>query len=274
MRLIAGMKVYDDPRMIRATLRVAVQVADEVWVGVSDKPWRGEKTDNSLTLEYVSRLMEKYSNIRMFQGSWDVEEDHINAIIGRICDHEIEGGRDPFAGDTFYWYLDADETFHVHELQLVKERILSQPEAVDYYNCSMVSYIKHGNWVVDPPEPAHPGVFFKLKPGFRIVNIRSCDLNPQGIRTLPPSMLVMHHVSYVGTDDEIYRKITSFTYSHQISRGWFEDVYLPLTPETAHDFHPTHPECWKRLKRIDTKQLPKEVLEHPEDLLFEEVSVQ
>jgi len=268
VRLIAGVKVYDDTRFLEPVLEVACKVADEVWVTATERPWRGDCSlhQNEPTRELVKRMMDTHVNLHLLvQPSFRSEEEQINDLI-KIAINEHCERHGPLYNDTYYWYLDADELYHETELQFVKEHVLGK-SPVDLYTCSLATYFKHGDWVVSPPEPLQPGVFFLLKPDFEIVNIRSCSPHPINIVHIPPSILTCHHMSYVGTDEEIKKKISYFSHSHEIVPNWFEEVWMNADLNSK-NLHPTHPSAYAGLRKVKYLSLPAQVRMQSESLLL------
>jgi len=253
-------------------LDVAEQVADEVWIGLSDRPWRGEKLPPDRTESFIlPYIKHERRNVHLLRGSWAVEEDHINSIIMAALEYEKAHSRDPYKGDTWYWYLDADEIYTLDQIREAKAMLTVYRES-DAVMVQMATYFRHGNWIVTPPEPLTPRIFFRIKPGFKIVNIRHSNPLPQRELLLPRSMCVMHHPSYVATDEEMKSKIESFSHSHEFVPQWYERVWKGGTLE-LHNFHPTHPPMYRSLQRLDPATLPAEMTKYPEMLLLDTVEV-
>ena len=42
---------------------------------------------------------------------------------------------------------------------------------------------------------------------------------------IPIESAAIHHMSYARTDEQIRRKITTFSHAHQVVPGWFENVW-------------------------------------------------
>ena len=61
---------------------------------------------------------------------------------------------------------------------------------------------------------------------------------------IAPDRVVCHHMSYVRTDEQMLRKVTSFTHHVDIIKGWYETVWLGWKDGQV-DLHPVNPTSFK-----------------------------
>ena len=90
---------------------------------------------------------------------------------------------------------------------------------------------------------------------------------------LGPEYGLVHHLSYVGPDSRIQRKITTWGHKNEVDPGWWERVWLGWDQDKLlHDLHPTHPPAYGFAERIAVSPLLQPTLQRYEELLRKEVN--
>ena len=137
--------------------------------------------------------------------------------------------------------VDADERWTARDLSiLMRELAVTDREVVRA--AKHLVYWKTPEYRIDPPPTDIPFVAFR--PHVRVRNIRwPGSMQPLWSRAL------MHHLSYVRTDEEMLAKLTVNDDYRGRNRAalewWYEERWLGWTPELE-DLHPTHPSQFKR----------------------------
>jgi hypothetical protein len=73
---------------------------------------------------------------------------------------------------------------------------------------------------------------------------------------LSPDYGVLHHLSYVGPDARIRRKLDTSSHRDEIRPGWWEKVWLRWkSDKLLRNLHPTHPAAYEFTERIEVPEL-------------------
>lgn len=166
----------------------------------------------------------------------------------------------------YFLIVDTDEIFETDHLR----RAWSEVQKTKWagYRVPSLTYFKSWNYQIDPPDGYAPLCF--VKKGFYFKHLRQVDWRAPSrykeyLRTgRKPKVLVMkddsllHHGSYVGDDERIKSKISSWGHSHEVVVGWFDNVWKKFGPESK-NISPVCPEKYSGVKHIPTVDLPSEI---------------
>lgn len=159
------------------------------------------------------------------------------------CGTMIERDRRNYAKDILNrdWtvIVDSDEFWEEHDLHILKAALETLPEDFLEVRADMVTYWKDRNYKIDPAEPSK--LLAAVRRSKEFVGTRGTDL----AQAVLIDGLKVHHLSYVGPDDRIRRKIATFAPREPIPDGWYENVWERWTPEME-DLHPIYPPAYKR----------------------------
>ncbi|MCX8052609.1 MAG: glycosyltransferase, partial [Armatimonadetes bacterium] len=224
--------VYDDDAWLADSVESIYDACDAVYVLISSRPWHGEPTDNSMLIETVHRLNDPHRKIRLVQGTWQTEAEQRNA------------GLEILRNDGFDYCLviDADEVYDTTDLKRMM-RLVAKYRDVDCWHVEMDTYWKSWRYRIAPREPLKPPVFLKVDRRFtENRNVEDCK---RGL--IPPDVGICHHLSYARTDDQLLRKISTFSHANEVRDGWYENVWKRWDIDPSlRNLHPTHPTAYQR----------------------------
>jgi GT2 family glycosyltransferase/Flp pilus assembly protein TadD/predicted SAM-dependent methyltransferase/predicted O-methyltransferase YrrM len=235
--------VYDDETWLKESVASVYDACTAIYFLVADKPWHGDITDNSNTLHCIGGLSDPDKKIHVIKGSWDGETNQRNAGLDILRDEGI----------AYCFVVDADEIYDPEEL---KQMMLyaSQQASVACWHMTWDTYWKSYMYVVSPREPFKPVVFVKVTEA-RFTEYRSVGTESHGF--IPAEVGYCHHMSYARSNEQILKKITTFSHAKEVRENWFEKVWMNWRPDNAiTNIHPTHPASYERAVRQPLISLP------------------
>ena len=235
--------VYDDTRWLKASVESVYSACDRIYFLVGSKPWNGEGGSNEDTLSVISSLADPESKIEIIKGEWPSEEAQRNAGL------EILSG----AGFDYCLVVDADEVYDEAQLEAML-RLVSTRRFVPAWRAHMFTYWKTEGFRVDPPEAYNPVVFVRVGSlGFTDKR----EISDQRNEVIPARTGVMHHLSYARSDEEVMRKITTFSHVHQMKPDWYENVWKGWDANhEMENLNPCWPESYKKAVPVTEGALP------------------
>lgn len=144
--------------------------------------------------------------------------------------------------------VDADEYWPAatqHEMA----RIMTEKPAGEY-KADLAFFFKRPNWKIE-------GMTNKRLLIAMRTNKRFNESRPRGFSTKTEYVNpgTIYHFSYVRRPEKIKEKIESFSHAHEIIKNWYENTYLPFTPNFK-NFHPVKPGGYPRCVECE---LPDEI---------------
>ena len=221
---------YNEERLIGKHLSHIPNWVDEKLVLLSLTPWHGgyetpDKTDE------IAR--EKGATVIVY--AWPDEAEQRNA------------GQEYFADKDWIIVLDPDEFLDREGWENLERFIYGTPNQDAFVAHTQLTYWKSG-YRIDPPEDYKQIIL--VKPSVRFVDKRVVD---SSYGRVP---LILHHLSWAKTDDEVRSKINHYSHANEFDRyEWYEKVWKKWTPEME-NLHPLTPEA---LKKAIPAELPKEL---------------
>ena len=240
--------VYDDERWLKYMLVSVYGEVGALFFLVSDSPWNGELTSNVATLQSIENYPDPEGKIHIIRGGWDSETEQ------RTVGLEIVRQ----AGFELCFVVDADEIYDSPALRTMIGLALAKPQA-GCFLMTCLTYWKSHRFRIDPPEYYKPPIFVrcgadKENNGY-FVERRHATAKLVG--TIPLNIGVCHHMSYARTDQELRKKLLSFSHAHEISPNWYEEVWLAWDKNQAmENIHPVYPEAYKRAVPVSELELP------------------
>lgn len=153
-----------------------------------------------------------------FKGRWFSEAETRNAGLDLLddCDYVIT--------------LDSDEILLDEDLKHLRQ--LCERDTYPAIGSPFVNYWKTPEWRLVEPAPGLVGCV-AVRRGTRYTKLRRVE---DGQMVFAKNCLV-HHLSYVRTDDEMREKLRNFAHADEINPDWFQKVWLKWTPEMK-NLHP------------------------------------
>lgn len=225
--------VYDDERWLRLVVESVYNNIRNIFFLVGNRPWQGGESDNSATLRAISECLDPERKITLVRGDWKTETEQRNWGLALLREQGIP----------YCFILDADEIYDPLQLNRMQQLALSRQD-VGVWTMNWFTYWKSYRYRIDPPEYYKPPVFVRADSA-RFVEHRGCESQLMG--AIPPAVGICHHLSYARSDEEIYRKITTFSHAHEIRADWYENVWRAWDQNPAmENLHPVYPEAYKR----------------------------
>jgi len=234
-KIAVAYAVHDDYHFLGHSVR-SFAVAGPAYAFVGQQPWNGPVGDWKRTVKVA-----KEAGAEVVTGEWPNERDHRIACLDWLRDK----------GYTHALFPDGDE---IAEPLLVDSlcRIAKGRVAQRVY-VTMDTYWRSPDLLIRPRERLTPLLLLELE---AIEPDSTSSFNGRlftGGRqlVLDEEFGVLHHLSYVGGDERIKRKLASTSHSHEIIPGWFEDKWLASENDPLiREFHPTFPPAYGYAVRI------------------------
>ncbi len=203
---------FNEPNIVNLIKHYKPYV-DDIVVTVSKKPWKGDmKADDT-----YDRARSVTTNV--INKHWPFEHQQRNEGMYQLrkMDYVIVSH--------------CDTWFTAEDLKKLKEMELSDR----HYTCKVLTYWKDLDTVIDP-DISLPTIVIRADQNFEnLINIYNMLAAPQ---ELP---ITCYHLSWVKSDDELLKKISTYSHADEISREWFDNVWKKdnknnLGPTIASDY--------------------------------------
>ncbi|HLK16120.1 MAG TPA: glycosyltransferase, partial [Fimbriimonadaceae bacterium] len=239
--------VHDDHWFLRFTID-SFRNAGDLYVFLSRMPWNGEAGDWTKVKECAEEC-----GAKVILGDWPVEVLHRQAAVQTLID----------LGYTHALMPDSDE---IAEPQLVESlRKIIRTRLAQRVYVHMDTYWSRPDCIIRPRERLTPLLMMELEAVHPWdVTMFNGRLYGGGIGfILPPELGVLHHLSYVGPDARIQRKISTWSHSHEVVDRWWSEIWLGWHEnKLMRDLHPTHPPVYGYVERIPRPDPLKEVIDY------------
>ncbi|MEI7575546.1 MAG: glycosyltransferase [Armatimonadota bacterium] len=237
MRLCAAICVHTDNQFLAATLRSLSDVPKFVFVSSVD--WQGESHDVSETKHIANT-----EGATVIEGDWPDETTHRRSAYQHLRE----------AGWDYCLTIDSDE---IIEPSLLEKLIaIAESGSADRVHVEWDTYWKTPEYVIRPREPFKPCVLINLSTASH-VHIREFTGGTQLLLTAEHG--IIHHFSYAGGDERIWKKITTWSHRDEIVPDWWNSVWKAFDRNPLlRNLHPTHPGAYQFAEH---KQPPVEVAE-------------
>lgn len=202
MRFGAAIPVHNDWRFIPAVTGQLLKVCDRVMILRSTRSFSG----HPLELKPLPKLDPR---IEIIEKRWESEGDTRNAGTDLLCDPTQGGDCD------YVFTVDADEIFTTDSLEFLKQTASRGHRAVA---CYLHTYWKTPQYEIDPPERICATVVIHKDVKFKFMRVIEGGQHILGQK-------LMHHLSYVRTDEELKEKLKLYAHAHQISDKWYDRVW-------------------------------------------------
>lgn len=169
--------------------------------------------------------------VETVEGEWESEAAARNAGMELLSDYD------------YVFIVDSDELLTLDALNLLKSVCEQRsPRAI---GARFYTYWKTPEYIITPPEtkPLEASAPIIVRKEVRFTKHRIID---NGEVMIPPVFMV-HHLSYVRTDEEMRDKLLLFGHADEVVPNWFENVWKKWDEDpTLENLHPTRPEAFQR----------------------------
>jgi glycosyltransferase involved in cell wall biosynthesis len=218
---------YNEERFIGPCIRQFKPFGLDHLVLLSNNPWHGDSRKPDATNDIASEL-----GAEVICGDWESEHRQRNF------------GLDYFDGYDWVLIVDADEFYSPDDISLLSESLEQDAEAIVAKN--MLVYWKDTSHLVSPIQEDRPIV--AIRPEQRFV------MNRNAFSNIAETNATVHHLSYVRSDDDMQKKIQSFSHAVDFdTEHWYNTTWKQWT-EYATDLHPVNPSQFRIANRIETPE--------------------
>lgn len=266
MKVAAQILYFDCEQFILRTIENCAGFVDKIYILYSPEPWtayneearKQYKNPSSLEILKTSRY---YSKIEVLAGVWATEEDQRNHCLVKARNE----------GFDFMIVQDADEFFCEEDYE-INIRALRENPNYSYYRTPWYVFWKNLDNVIVNVYPWNAKNNSFVKPyketllGFSACFAINCRKNVKFSDKRMPNagdylMLdgLCLHLSYVLSDDQLQRKLSTWGHSHQVKiKRWLNTKWYGYNGRTK-NFHPINHIQWPRLE-LYKGDLPKELV--------------
>ena len=227
--------VYDSSAFLNESVQRIYPLMDRIVFMLNTKPWYGDSVSNEPLNTYmrISSMPDPDEKFAILIGPWQDEAFQRNLGLEFLRNRKID------------WCLivDDDELFDRSELGLVKGMLETAVHAA--YLMYHQIYWKNRETVIEGLFGSFPtiartnGTVNFNKDRMILVN------SPHTWFSISANNIVCHHMSYVHSDEEMYRKIKNFSHANDIIPDWYTKKWLNWK-EGDIDLHPSVGKCFKR----------------------------
>ena len=228
--LVALVCVHDDNEFLAATLSSLGGIP--ALVAVSRCDWQGQ-----IGAWEASKAIAESLGAEVVLGDWPNESEHRQAALRAA--HE--------RGFRYAITADSDEVLEPELLSHLKQ--IAATSLADRVYIEWNTYWKDPVHVVRPREPFTPCIMVNLDT-VRHVAVREY-IGGRGL-FLNSSFGIVHHLSYAGSDQRIWKKITTWSHKDEIVQGWWQNVWKGWDSNPLmRNLHPTNPPNYQFVERIE-----------------------
>lgn len=224
MRLCAAICVHTDNQFLEATLESLRQVP--IFVFVSSVDWQGV----SHVVSETRRIAES-RGATVIEGDWPDETSHRRSAYKHLRDD----------GWNYCLTIDSDE---IIEPSLLDKLVsIAGSGLADRVHVEWDTYWKSPEFVIRPREPFKPCVLINLQ---TVSHVRIREFSGGTPLLVGAEHGIIHHFSYAGGDERIWKKITTWSHRDEIVPNWWNNVWKAFDRNPLlRNLHPTHPGAYQ-----------------------------
>lgn len=237
-RFAAHVLMFNCDQFILRMIENCGPFVDKIYVAYSDLPWTYNPDARTKYRNTTDKNILKHSKyqakIELIEGVWDTEEEQRNSCLEKA------------KADGFDYLLihDADEYYTQHDYAMNLKHIECNPEW-ELYATPWCSFWKNLDYVIHDADGSeilgYPEFAINLHKDVKFVRARTTSAKERFILKG-----LCYHLSFVYSDDEVYKKISTWGHAHQFNRDkWYQNKWIKWN-EHVRNLHPIEPAAWKR----------------------------
>lgn len=247
MKISAAWCVHDDFWYLEESIRSYASPEIEPRVFVSERPWNGSAGDWGRSVAAATT-----AGARVEVGAWESEDEQRRAAMEWLAQE----------GFDFALIPDGDEVISAQLLSTLLK--VAHADLADRVYVEWDTYWKTPEYVIRPREGFTPLIMVKIGAS-RHVHLR--DFEGGRPLLLGSQHGLMHHLSYVGPDERILRKIETWSHHKEVIPRWWDAVWKAWDSDKGkRNLHPTHPHAYGFAERIRAPSELSGVLERDRKL--------
>jgi ubiquinone/menaquinone biosynthesis C-methylase UbiE len=265
--------VYEDSGFLRESVHRVYPFLKKILFLVGFEPWNG-KGDVKYPLQSIERIFSMPDPDKKFvvvQKYWATEEEQRNEGLKIL--HEL--------GCDWGVVIDDDELYNRQEFYNTLNRISNWSHSNGHPSAFTVPqqiYWKNRDTVIAHISSSLPTFAFTTPGYVHFTKHRAYYVDIGVWNNLDQSEIVCHHMSYVRSDEQMLRKISTFSHADEIRNDWYQNKWLGwnttvwnttvtnLHPINPQDFHYAMNACFS--SHI-LEAIPHELTFTPEKTLFD-----
>lgn len=238
--------IYENSGFLAESVWRIYPLVDKIVFLVGQSPWNGERNPAIIntSLTEITSMPDPDKKFVILSKYWATEADQRNDGVKTLRE----------LGCEWCLVIDDDEMYNRQDLVKAKNIIstwVCTNGDVGAWLVSHVIYWKNRYTVIDQITPAMP-VFVRTREDDIVFTEARCFYPHKSVfMVFPPHDILLHHFSYIRTDQQMSRKLAHFSHAKEVSGDWFTDVWLNWTPEME-NLHPNRaaPQSFKRAVRL------------------------
>jgi len=260
MKFATYVMTFDQDKWIMRNLENSYPHVDRIYVMHSKLPWgynpkARETYANTFNLNKIlqSPYMDK---IKIVEGDWLSDTDERNACLKIAREDNFD----------YLMVHDADEFYFHEDFEKIKKTIEQNP-SYHVFDINLYAFWKSFRYILIDPQKGKIGGTNQTIVDLHKVDhydyIRDVHTNN---RLVVPDV-ICYHGSYVLTDEQVYRKIKTWSHNNDFDVDkWYREIWMPWTLNSK-NLHPIWPWCWDHCE-IFEGNLPEVIQDQKRQLGF------
>lgn len=213
---------FNEERFIHGCIKQFTPFKLPHLVLINNKPWRGEYThDNTRQIAKDLGAIVKVDNF--------VSETQ-----------QRNFGQAYFKNMQWVLVVDADERYTTTTINNMLMQLRTSTSQI-MKSSKMYVYYKNNRLIIDQQGQAgERGPIIAIRPSVKFYENRLAQAVSKDFKDID-----LHHFSYARTDQEMKKKIDTFSHSHEIIKDWYQNKFVNYKPEQT-DLHPVNPSMWHK----------------------------
>lgn len=249
-KVVAMYKLYFGDEWLECSVDSIASSMYKIVFVISNVPWGDDASIQGDDLEPIlERLENKFpGKIIVHRGSWNKQLEHVKAGL-KFIKHNL-----PDASHMLY--IDSDEIYPANQLKKLLRLMYSWRFFNRAIRIQYNTYFKTIYYRIMPRSWPTAGALIPLRHFTEFIDAR----NVLTVNSVDRPDIIYEHFAYVRKSDErIREKIEAHRETEPVLGDWFNNVWMNWTPEMK-NFHPTNPEFWNSVERVDESELPASIV--------------
>lgn len=238
--------VYENSGFLQESIRRIYPLMKKILILLNFRPWNGEGDPARLheTLDDIRNFYDPDRKIMVVSSYWKSEGEQRNY------------GKELLAQLGIGWCLviDDDEFYNYDQMKMVVDGLAENPNYV--LLTPQRVYWKNADFCIANMPAAAP--FICRTPSSETIfdSNRNLTVYYGPWATFKADEIIMHHYSYVRTDEQLQRKLRTFSHAHEYPlQEWYQKVWLDWSPDME-DLHPNPAGRDTFKKAVSIKEVP------------------
>ncbi len=212
--------VDEDSGFLAESVWRAYPLLDKIVFLVGMRPWRGESAGSerwAQTLATIAGMPDPDRKFVIVCKYWQTEADQRNEGLALLRE----------LGCDWCMTIDDDELYNRSQLAHAQNviRAVTAPEHISAWLVRHAIYWKQRDIVISELTAAMPVFVHTRAEDVEFTEARCFESARGTYAVFPETDVVMHHMSYVRSDEQMQRKLSTFSHAGEESKDWYERVW-------------------------------------------------